>query len=84
MLKLEEIQGFQSPGELDRFMAFIASQISIGQIEEISPDPNYHSGEIYGGRWFRNMEDGSVWRLISPDPPFTGLFERVVRNEFTE
>lgn len=29
-------------------------------------------------RWFKNLE-GSVWRLVSPDPPFPGCWEPINR-----
>lgn len=76
-MELEEISGFQSPGEFARFQAFLEAGVAKGELREISPDPSYHAGEIYGGRWFELTSDKTVWRLISPDPPFTGLFERV-------
>jgi hypothetical protein len=77
MLQLEHINGFRSPGELKRFMEFLEAGIKSGELEEVPADAAYHAGEIYGGRWFRLTGDGSVWRLVPPDPPFTGLFERV-------
>ena len=44
---------------------------------EIEPDPDYGYGEIYGGRWLQDIESSEVWRLVSPDIPFKGLWERV-------
>lgn len=73
----EEIHGFQSPGEFDKFLRYIESYVSSGEVEEVSPDLNYGKGEIYGGRWFKNLETGKVWRLIPPDIPFKGLWEPV-------
>lgn len=76
MLELEKISGFRSLGEFMRFTAFLEEHVTTGELQEIPADPDYHAGEIYGGRWFRVTHDGSVWRLIPPDPPFAGLFER--------
>jgi hypothetical protein len=73
----KEIHGFRSPGEYDSFMKFLGEHITSRQIEEIEIDENYHDGEIYGGRWFKNLETGQIWRLVPPDPPFTGLWEPV-------
>lgn len=78
-MELEEIHNFASPGELFRFQQFLANGIAAGELREIAPDSKYHSGEISGGRWFALIKDNSVWRLIEPDPPFTGMFERVRR-----
>lgn len=73
----EEIHGFQSPAEFKKFVRYIESQVNSGEVVEIYPDPNYGKGEIYGGRWFKNLETGEVWRLVAPDIPFKGLWEPV-------
>ena len=77
MIELDEIHGFRSPGEYQRFLQFLADQVHKGNLKEVAPDPEYHKGEIYGGRWFSCTDDGSVWRLIPPDAPFYGLFEKI-------
>ena len=76
-MELEEIDGFKSPGEFARFKAFLEAGMKRGELKAIPPDPSYHAGEIYGGRWFEVACDKSVSRLISPDPPFRGVFEHV-------
>jgi len=73
----EEIHSFHSLGEFKRFARYIESQVNDGLAEEVNPDPNYGKGEIYGGRWFKDNETGEVWRLVSPDIPFKGLWEPV-------
>lgn len=78
----EEIHGFQSVGEFNRFVHYIENQVDIGDIEEIKPDPGYNEGEIYGGRWFKDIETGEIWRLLPPDIPFKGLWEPVKTKRF--
>jgi hypothetical protein len=73
----EEIHGFSSPGEFDRFIIYIENQVKVGLANEIEPDPDYGKGELYGGRWFQEKGSGEVWRLINPDPPFKGVWEKV-------
>ena len=73
----EEIHGFSSPGEYNRFVKYIEKQVSEKISEEIDPDLNYGKGEIYGGRWFKDLDTGEIWRLIEPDIPFKGLWEKV-------
>ena len=73
----EEIHGFDSPNEYARFIDYIESQIRAGYVREICPNDNYGKGEIYGGRWFENMQTGEIWRLVPPDIPFRGLWEPV-------
>lgn len=75
----EEIHGFSSPNEYDRFIKYIEAQVGQGQAEEILPDPCYAAGEIYGGRWFKDRYSDQVWRLVAPDFPFKGLWEPVKR-----
>ena len=72
-----EIRGFASPGEFERFVEYIRGQVRSGIAEETAADPAYGPGEIFGGRWYRHVASGAVWRLVPPDPPFTGLWERV-------
>jgi hypothetical protein len=73
----EEIHGFQSPGEFKRFERYIENQVNSGEVVEVNPDPDYGKGEIYGGRWFKDLNTGEVWRLVPPDIPFRGLWEPV-------
>jgi hypothetical protein len=75
----KEIHGFSSPGEFHRFKVYIEKQVIDGDAEELVSDPEYGKGEIFGGRWFRDVESGEVWRLVEPDFPFKGLWEPVVR-----
>jgi hypothetical protein len=72
----EEIHGFSTPEEYRRFVEYIQRQVALGQAEEVPVDPSYGPGELFGGRWFRDLESGEVWRLIPPDPPFYGVWER--------
>lgn len=75
----EEIHGFASPGEYTRFVRYIEGQVSAGFVREIESDNDYGRGEIYGGRWFCDVETGEIWRLVPPDFPFRGLWEPVVK-----
>lgn len=76
----EEIHGFSSPSEYNRFVQYIEQQVKAGYVREIDTDFDYSYGEIYGGRWFENIESGEVWRLVPPDFPFKGLWEPVRRK----
>lgn len=74
----EEIHGFASPGEYDRFVRYIENQVKSGEVEELPSNSIYQKGQIYGGRWFRDIESGHIWRLVKPDFPFKGLWEPIV------
>lgn len=68
MTHWEEIHGFQSPAEYDRFVRYSVMY------------PRYGKGMIFGGRWFEHIETREIWRLVAPDFPFRGLWERVIRS----
>jgi hypothetical protein len=73
----EEIEGFQSPSEFQGFERWMAEQIAAGNAEELPVD-SASRGPYWRQRWFRHKASGEAWRLAEPDPPFTGLFQRVV------
>ena len=73
----QEVRSFRSPGEYADFLSLLEISISSGDLSEVPVDPRYGPGELYGGRWFRVAETGEVWRLLEPDFPFRGRWERV-------
>ena len=75
----KEIRGFDGPGEYRRFTDFVERQLRDGHAVEVALDPAYGPGMLFGGRWFRDVARGEVWRLLPPDPPFYGLWEPVRR-----
>jgi len=72
----EEIRGFYTPDEYQEFCDYIESQIAQGVVEEKSPRASYHKGLIFGGRWFEDVQTKQTWRLVAPDFPFKGLWEK--------
>jgi hypothetical protein len=58
----------------------IEGQAAAGVVRERVGDPSYKKGEIHGGRWFEDLETKEVWRLVAPDFPFKGLWEKVDVN----
>jgi hypothetical protein len=73
----QEVHGFQSPGDYLRFVQYMADFVTKGIAEEVPPDPNYGAGKLFGGRWFRDTSTGMIWRLVPPDFPFKGVWEKV-------
>ena len=72
----EPIAGFQSPSEFQRFERWIADQVSAGIATEVPVVAPYW-GTTLRERWHRHVASEEVWRLVSPDFPFRGIFERV-------
>ena len=75
-----EIHGFVSPREYRRLVDLIDAQVLNGLAEELPADPAYSTGEIHGGRWFKDRASGRIWRLVAPDFPFKGLWEPVSKD----
>ncbi len=72
-----EIRGFQSPNEYSRFVRYVEDKVKAGVAQEIPPLLSYQKGCLVGGRWFMDAGSGEIWRLIPPDFPFKGVWERV-------
>ncbi len=73
----DEVRIFRSPKDYENFCAYIDELVASKVLIEMPADPNYSLGEVFGGRWFMEPSTNSVWRLVSPDFPFKGLWERV-------
>jgi hypothetical protein len=74
---IEPIDGFRSPGEYERFLAWLGRQVDAGVLEEVPVGAPYLGITTLTERWYRVRESGDTWRLLEPDPPFMGSFERV-------
>jgi hypothetical protein len=73
----EPIEGFRSPGEFERFQRWIDERVAAGEAERVPVAAPWMGANTHVEHWIRDTEDGSVWRLIEPDPPARGLFEPV-------
>ena len=71
------IDDFQTRGEFDRFIAWLQAQVVLGEAEEISVVNPYVGASSFTEKWFRHIDSQSIWRLVWPDGPFTGIFEQV-------
>lgn len=74
----EAIHGFESPGEYQRFCAWLESQIQSGIVEEI-PVGQSKTMMPFGfeEKWFKCKASGEIWRRAAPEFPFRGLWEVV-------
>lgn len=77
MCSWEKIPEFSSPSEYQRLVEYLIAQVKSGSAKEVACDMDYGKGEVYGGRWFQDVGSGQVWRLVSPDFPFKGLWEPI-------
>ena len=73
----EEIQEFRSLGEFDQFVRWMDSQVASGAAQEVPVTAPYLDATTFTEKWFQHLGSGQTWRLVWPDIPFKGLFERV-------
>jgi hypothetical protein len=71
------IDGFTSHAEFMRFCAWINECVAEKSAEKVPVLDRYQGIQSFTEEWYRHIESGTTWRLVWPDPPFTGLFERV-------
>lgn len=70
------ISDFDGWDEYIRFESWLYEQIADSAAEEVPVLKSYNVGGLKE-RWFRHKPTAQVWRLLSPEPPFAGLFEEV-------
>ena len=73
----EPILGFASPGEFARLEEWLAERVSGGQAEPVEVGAHLDGVTSQRERWYRDLETQETWRLVDPDPPSRGLFDRV-------
>lgn len=73
----EKIDGFQSSIEFDRFIQWMSEQVTSNAAREVPVAKAYAGATTLAEKWFMHIESGAIWRLVWPDPPFTGVFEAV-------
>lgn len=71
----KEIRGFDSPEHFSDFMHTVESSIISNELTPIPVEQKYGSA-MFEETWYRTAS-GQIWRLVSPEYPFKGLFERV-------
>jgi hypothetical protein len=74
----EAIDGFHSINKFKRFEAWLADQVHAEIAIEIPVSMPYFGITGLSEKWFKHLESNSVWRLVRPDGPFTGLFELIM------
>lgn len=70
---LEEQGDFKSPRDYDVLLMKMSAAYDFREVPVQSSYDDVGSKE----RWFR-CNCGVTWRLVEPDPPFLGVFEKVM------
>ncbi len=73
MNNIEEINGFNSLNEFNRFEKWLQNEILNLSFSEV-PVQQYYCGVNFQERWFKVEQNGELWRLVYPDFPFTGYW----------
>jgi hypothetical protein len=53
------------------------NQVAAGLAEEVEVEHPYINAPSLKEKWFMHVENSCIWRIVWPDGPFTGLFEKV-------
>ena len=75
---LNKIDDFQSLSEFHSFVHWIDEQVLAKTVRELPVKTPYAGATTLTEKWFFHVDSGEVWRLVWPDPPFTGVFELVM------
>jgi hypothetical protein len=75
VMVLNEIHGFDSPQHFAQFCRAIEESIDKDELTPVAVEQPYGS-LMFEESWYRTAT-GQVWRLVSPEFPFKGIFERV-------
>lgn len=73
----EHISAFDGWNEFERFESWLRNQIMDGDADEIPVLKSYNEVCKLPEKWFIHRSSGQVWRLVWPEPPSAGLFEKV-------
>lgn len=78
----EEIERFQSLVEFRSFERWMTGQVSAGMARQVPVDhPYLHDGQAGEVTlvevWYLHLRSREVWRLVWPEPPFDGIFQRI-------
>ncbi|HYS86055.1 MAG TPA: hypothetical protein VEN78_13790 [Bradyrhizobium sp.] len=73
----ELVDGFGSVADYERLRDSLNEQLRLGQAEERRVSKPYSGLTTLNERWIKCKSTGDTWRLIAPDPPFPGIFEKV-------
>ncbi|WP_088104230.1 hypothetical protein [Halalkalibacter urbisdiaboli] len=74
---LEEINGFHSINEFERFLVYIYNLVNDTDLVEIPVEIKYGGSNILQEKWYKCSGCNQKWRLVYPDFPFEGLWKEV-------
>jgi hypothetical protein len=79
VVALHEIKGFDSPAHFREFRQEMEDAAERGELTRVpvtQPFMNAYISGAWDEKWYMT-DSGDVWRLVRPDFPFAGVFEKV-------
>jgi hypothetical protein len=73
----DPVDGFNSLAEYERLRDSVSEQVRMGLADERRVSKPYSGLKTIDEHWYRCKATGEIWRMIAPDPPFPGIFDRV-------
>ena len=70
-VELTEIHGFASPAEFSQFQQFLQRAVNSNALKRIPVQHAY--GDMLEEEWYEE-QNGTIWKLVSPEAPFRGVF----------
>jgi hypothetical protein len=82
----EEVDAFISLAEFRSFERWMLGQVSGGLARQVPvASPYRHDGAGPGmvlvEVWYLHLQSRETWRLVWPEPPFDGVFQRIPDNQ---
>ena len=73
----EVVRAFESHSHYENLRQSLEQQVKTGHAKRRPVRRPYSGLETLNEQWYKCESSGELWRLIAPDPPFPGLFDRV-------
>jgi len=73
----DPVDGFNSFAEYESLRDSVSEQVRLGQADERRVSKPYSGLTTIDEHWYTCKATGETWRLIAPDPPFPGIFEKL-------
>ena len=71
------IEAFTSLREFRNLLARLEADVREGRASQVPVAPAKGWGTAFKERWFKCGDSPDIWRLVAPDPPFPGVFDRI-------
>ena len=73
----EAVASFRSPVEFPSFERWMTGQVSAGMARQVPVGAPYLDDAACIEVWYLHLRSREVWRLVWPEPPFSGVFVQV-------